>query len=99
VSWLGIIQTHYPGKPLPPMPDLPKVLQTASTYPEPHRWAGKGMTALALAMEPSAWEVDDKGQPLNVGRRERRKQRHDPERHAPRRGLTSGELCRGQSAK
>lgn len=66
VSWLGIIQTHYPGKPLPPMPDLPKVLQTASTYPEPHRWAGKGMTALALAMEPSAWEVDDKGQPLTL---------------------------------
>jgi hypothetical protein len=65
-AWLGIIQTHYPGKPLPAMPDLPKVLQTASTYPEPHKWAGKGMTAYTLAMEPSSWEVDDKGQPLTL---------------------------------
>lgn len=65
-SWLKIIQTHYPTKTLPSMPDLPKVLKTASTYPDPHRWAGKGMTARALAMEPSIWEVDDKGQPLTL---------------------------------
>ncbi len=66
VSWLGIIQTHYPGKPLPPMPDLPKILKTASTYPDPHRWAGSGMSAYTLAMEPSTWEFDDIGEPLTL---------------------------------
>ena len=66
VSWVNVVTTHYPGKMLPPMPNLPKVLKMAATYPEPHRWAGKAMTAKKLALEPSTWEVDDKGNPLTL---------------------------------
>lgn len=66
MSWVKVIQTHYPGKALPPMPDLQKVTNMAATYPDPHRWAGQKMTARKLAFEPSTWEVDDKGKPLTL---------------------------------
>lgn len=66
IGWIKVIQTHYPGNLLPPMPDLPKVATMAATYTEPHKWAGKGMTARKMALEPSTWEVDDKGKPLTL---------------------------------
>ena len=66
VAWLNVITTHYPGQALPVMPDFPKVKQMAASYPDLHKWAGKGMSARKLALEPSTWEFDDKGKPLTL---------------------------------
>ncbi len=59
-----LVKKHYPGMAMPNHPWQARVLTLAQTYPDPHRWAGKGMSAKAMALEPDTTEKDDKGSPV-----------------------------------
>lgn len=61
VHWEYVVSEFYaPGAiTLPPL--NPKISDLAKTYKDPHRWAGPGMTAQKIAMEPDTDELDSSG--------------------------------------
>ncbi len=61
VQMAELAAEYYPGTPLPA--NFEKTQNLAKSYKSPHQWAGSGMTAKIIALEPDTEELDDKGEP------------------------------------
>ena len=63
-GWTKIIQKYYPATAIPNSQEHQTYLDTARSYPLPNEWTGLRGQVRVMAVEPDAFDVDSKGQPI-----------------------------------
>jgi len=61
LHWVRVAEEYYPAVSKPA--GFSKIQAIAEDYKSPHYWAGEGMTARQMAMEPDTEEKDENGEP------------------------------------
>jgi Family of unknown function (DUF5677) len=61
MHWIYVANEFYAPGAIQLRPLNPEIERLAKTYKDPHKWAGQGMTAQKIAMEPDTQELDANG--------------------------------------